>query len=76
MITTHEEARKLCCHNKLLCDVPGGELCIGKDCMAWRWFGELSQWPEGDRDSIYVRQPDSKSDLTRFVGYCGLAGKP
>jgi len=44
--------------------------------MAWRWFGELSQWPEGDRDSIYVRQPDSKSDLTRFVGYCGLAGKP
>jgi hypothetical protein len=35
--------------------------CIGRKCMAWRWWDE---------------EPTGAEGSTRRRGYCGLAGKP
>lgn len=88
---TEEEARnKWCPFARVTIDAPGvdtawnrfpgnetphGTLCIGSQCMAWRWASlhRLTFSDVDPDDPVIVTNIDKKS---KTDGYCGLAGKP
>lgn len=55
--------------------LPGGSLCIGSRCMAWRWdYAWASSTEEGQGGDLVLRlKPLSGKPR---MGWCGLAGKP
>ena len=61
---SEKEARSKTC--PLSMSAPRGELCIGSECMAWRWVRTHINDAPGE--------PMYESDNTH--GYCGLAGLP
>lgn len=78
MITTEEEAKTKWCPHGRVFDANGanrwmhdgiarGPLCIGQNCMAWRWGGQH----ETKRNDLEV----AELHIDR-IGYCGLAGQP
>ncbi len=80
MILTEEEAKTKNCCGDQSCGawlpqppVPGQpqkRVCIGSQCMAWRWV-PTPEW-EQKADREYRR---SGTRLPPKYGYCGLAGK-
>jgi hypothetical protein len=69
---TEDEAKTKTCHMTIAATVIAGEanfypaVCIGSDCMAWRWEQRFIPREQNAPEITY-----SKRD-----GYCGLAGKP
>lgn len=60
---------------------PDASCCIGRACMAWRWFDGVSD----DGTTIHRapthmrrREPEPKEGrpMSERTGYCGLVGKP
>ena len=59
MILTEEEAREKWCPSS-----GTQQLCIGPQCMHWRWWDNEYR---DERRTIFVKNRR---------GYCGLSGKP
>lgn len=53
-------------------DAPHGSLCIGSNCMSWRWSVDNMGEPLY-RSEVMEGSPTT---LNSPEGYCGLAGKP
>ncbi len=82
MMLTEEEARtKWCPHGRGVDNdfAAGivvtnlGCLCLGSDCMQWRWLGRRITFYDGDNGSGTTQTPEN--DIGKR-GYCGLAGRP
>jgi hypothetical protein len=62
MYRTEEEAR--ICQCPLKHDGAFKDICIGSECMAWRW------------QQGYVEPGSGLARNTPYKGYCGMAGRP
>lgn len=66
-IFTHREAKQKICPVSM--NTEGGEFCIGRICMAWRWVETHIHSDPGNPSSDLV--PNGET-----YGYCGMAGDP
>lgn len=67
MLMTQDQVndRAVRCPNTMGADRGASSLfCVGIGCFAWRWY------TKGDPEVRATEKPN------RFLGYCGLAGKP
>jgi hypothetical protein len=46
-------------------------LCIGSQCMAWRWAGWLNRISQ-----MVAQAPAPEDRVGERLGFCGLAGRP
>jgi len=81
---TEEEAKTKVCPRTM---GPSGSLCapcIASDCMAWRWYGVLSNGtrhdsPEAAWAAKHPELPPASGGMNQGdtpLGYCGLARAP
>ena len=47
---------------------PDDCLCLGSDCMAWRWY----KWQETENVAGFL--PETRTHTSTMDGHCGLAG--
>ena len=86
MYTEEEAGEKRCPFGKVRAGYDGNwdkGGCIASECMAWRWFDDLSD--DGTRcnrkpSALFKRVPEPNPEMGRPLderrGFCGLAGKP